>query len=146
MRRSHTISKVSPVSAQTLWADIIDPNALAASMKGTLTYTGLPKEPVFEGQRIIVSIKRWGWLPMGRWTMDVVTRDDERRILESHEFGNLVRSCRHRLTVEPHGKNEARYTDHLDLDAGDFSPLIFPMFVSKYEKRHAQRLTRLSQE
>lgn len=83
---------------------------------------------------------------MGRWAMDVVTRDDERRILESHEFGNLVRSYRHRLTVESHGKNEARYTDHLDLDAGIFSPLIFQMFVSMYEKRRALRLTRVSQE
>ena len=56
MRRSHAISKVYPVSAQTLWADIIDPSALAAYMKGALTYTGLPTEPVFEGQRIILSI------------------------------------------------------------------------------------------
>lgn len=144
MGRKHTIAKIYPVSAQALWDDILDPNALAASMKGSLTYSGLPTEPVFEGQRIVVSIKRWGWFPMGRWTMNVVRRDDERRILESHEHGNLVRSYRHRLEVDPLSENEARYTDYLDLDAGIFSRLIFPMFVSMYEKRHEQRLKRLS--
>ena len=47
MGRQHTIAKVYPVSAQTLWNDIIDPSALAASMKGSLTYSGLPTEPAF---------------------------------------------------------------------------------------------------
>ena len=142
MRRKHTISKVYPVSAQALWEDILDPNALADSMKGSLTYSGLPREPVFEGQRIVVSIKRWGWFPMGRWTMDVVRRDDDRRVLESREFGSLVRDYRQRLEVEPLGDSEARYSDHLDLDAGLLTDLMFPTFVSMYERRHEQRLKR----
>lgn len=143
MRRTQTISKVYPVSAQVLWEDILDPNALADSMKGSLTYSGLPTEPVFEGQRIVVSIKRWGWFPMGRWTMDVVRRDDDRRILESSEFGSLVRNYRHRLEVEPLSDSEARYSDYLDLDAGLFTNLMLPTFVSMYERRHEQRLKRL---
>lgn len=143
MGRKHAISQVYPVSAQTLWEDILDPNALAESMQGSLTYSGLPKEPVFEGQRIVVSLKRWGWFPMGRWTMDVVRRDDDRRILESCEFGGLVRKYQHRLEVEPLNDGEARYTDYLDLDAGIFTDLMFPTFVSMYEKRHQQRRKRL---
>lgn len=143
MGRKHAISQVYPVSAQTLWEDILDPNALAESMQGSLTYSGLPKKPVFEGQRIVVSLKRWGWFPMGRWTMDVVRRDDDRRILESCEFGGLVRKYQHRLEVEPLSDGEARYTDYLDLDAGIFTDLMFPTFVSMYEKRHQQRRKRL---
>lgn len=75
--------------------------------------------------------------------MDVVRRDDERRILESREFGNLVRSYRHRLEVESLNDEEARYTDYLDLDAGMFTDLILPTFVSMYEGRHERRLQRL---
>jgi hypothetical protein len=143
MGRTYTVSKVYPVSAETLWADILDPNSLAESMKGALSYSGLPSEPVFQGQRIVVSIKRWGWFPMGQWTMDVVRRDDERHILESSEFGSLVRNYRHRLEIETLSENEARYTDYLDLDAGLFTDLVFPTFVSMYENRHQQRLKRL---
>ena len=143
MGRTHTIAKVYPVSAQTLWADILDPVALAESMKGAFSYFGLPSEPVFEGQRIVVSIKRWGWFPMGQWTMDVVKRDDERLILESREFGSLVRTYRHRLEIETLSEHESRYTDYLDLDAGLFTDMILPTFVSMYEKRHRQRLKRL---
>jgi hypothetical protein len=143
MGRKHTVSKIYPVSAQVLWEDILDPNALAESMKGSLTYSGLPTEPVYEGQRIVVSIKRWGWFPMGRWTMEVVRRDDERRVLESREFGSLIRNFHHRLEVESLGDSEARYSDHLDLDAGLFTILLLPTFVSMYERRHEQRLKRV---
>ena len=143
MARKHSISRVYPVRAATLWNDILDPIALAESMDGALTYVGLPSEPVFEGQRIEVSIKRWGWLPMGRWTMDVVRRDDANFILESHEFGNVVRSYRHRLEIEALDDGTAKYTDYLELDAGIFTDLVFPMFRSMYEQRHEMRLNRL---
>lgn len=143
MGRKHKISHIYPVSARTLWADILDPNALAASMKGSLSYCGLPMEPVFEGQRIVVTLKRWGWFPLGKWTMIVVKRDDARFILESQEFGPLVRCYKHRLEVEPLGDAEARYTDYLDLDAGLLTDVFFPTFRDMYEQRHKQRLQRL---
>jgi hypothetical protein len=143
MGRKHSISRVYPVNAQVLWHDILDPNALAASMQGSLTYVGLPREPVFEGQRIVVTIRRWGWFPMGTWNMHVTRRDDQNLILESEEHGNLVRLYRHRLEVIPMGETEARYTDYLDLDAGIFTDAMFPMFSAMYEQRHEQRLKRL---
>lgn len=143
MARKHTISRVYPVSAEVLWQDILDPRALAESMTGALSYSGLPEDPVFEGQRIVVSIKRWGWLPLGQWTIDVIRRDDERFILESAEHGGLIRRYRHRLEVEPLGDTEARYTDYLDVDAGILTDLVFPTFVALYTVRHEQRRARL---
>lgn len=143
MVRKHSISRIYPVSAETLWNDILDPRALDEAMDGAVTYDGLPSEPVFEGQTIEVSIKRWGWLPMGRWTMEIVRRDDENLILESREFGNIVRSYRHRLEVEALDDETAKYTDFLELDAGIFTALVFPMFRSMYEQRHDERLKRL---
>ena len=143
MGKTHEITRDYPVSAQTLWADILDPTALAESMKGAITYEGLPTEPVYEGQKIVVTLKRWGWLPMGQWTMEVVRRDDAHFILESREHGNVVRSYKHRLVVEPLSENSARYTDKLDVDAGLLTPFVFPMFKAMYEQRHDARRKRL---
>ena len=143
MGRKHEISRRYPVSAETLWADILDPTALAEAMDGAVTYVGLPSEPVYEGQRISVSLKRWGWLPIGQWTMEVVRRDDENFILESREHGNVVRCYKHRLVVTPVDGECCDYTDYLDLDAGFLTPLVFPMFRAMYEKRHEVRRARL---
>ncbi|MEL7480423.1 MAG: SRPBCC family protein [Pseudomonadota bacterium] len=144
MPKTRAITRDYPVSAEILWADILDPAALAASMEGALTYEGLPSEPVFEGQVINVTIKRWGWWPMGKWTMKVVERDDEAYVLRSEEWGGPVKCYRHRLDVTPTGPESCQYTDHLDLDAGWLTPVVFPMFCKMYERRHEIRAARLA--
>ncbi len=146
MGHKHTISRDYPVSIETLWADILDPTSLSDSMKGVVTYEGLPTEPVYEGQEIVVRLKRWGWFPMGKWTMKVVRRDNENYILESEEHGGLVKCYRHRLEVVPTGPDTCRYTDTLDLDAGWFTSLVFPSFKKIYETRHDQRIARLASQ
>lgn len=82
----HSISRAYPVNAQTLWQDILDPKALAASMQGSLTYVGLPKEPVVEGQRITVTIRRRGWFPMG----DTKARHTDHLDLDADTFTDAL--------------------------------------------------------
>lgn len=143
MGRKHKISREYPVGIETLWADILDASSLADSMKGAVSYEGLPVEPVYEGQVIVVKLKRWGWFPLGKWTMEVVRRDDAEYILESREHGGIVKCYRHRLEVVPTGPDSCRYTDTLDLDAGWLTPLVLPTFKKLYEQRHDQRIARL---
>ena len=144
MRKQYTISEIYPVSIQTLWADILDPGALVDSMKGAISYIGLPADPVTEGQIINVKLKRWGWLPMGSWRMEVMRRDDENFILESREGGGFVREYKHRLELESIDRSSVRYTDYLDIDAGWLTPLIAPTFRKLYIRRHEMRRIRLA--
>jgi len=139
----HEISHDYPVDIETLWRDIVDFGALAESMDGVLTYEGLPTEPAVEGQVIVVKIKRWGWFPMGTWTMEIVRRDDKNHILESREHGGPVRCYRHRLEIVPIDAANTRYTDYLDVDAGILTPFLSPMFRTMYEHRHEARRARL---
>ncbi len=144
MRKQYTISEIYPVSIQRLWADILDPGALADSMKGAISYIGLPADPVTEGQIINVKLKRWGWLPMGSWRMEVVRRDDENFILESREGGGFVREYKHRLELKSIDGSSVRYTDYLDIDAGWLTPLVAPTFRKLYIQRHKVRRNRLA--
>jgi hypothetical protein len=137
------ITKDYPVSIQTLWDDILDPTALSESMEGSVSYEGLPTEPVYEGQKIVVKLKRWGWFPMGSWTMEVVKLDAADYSLESREHGGLVKCYRHRIELVPTGEDTCRYTDYLDLDAGMFTGMVFPSFKKLYEHRHEKRMARL---
>ena len=143
MRKQYTLSEIYPVSIQSLWTDILDPNALAESMKGAISYSGLPTEPVVQGQVINVMLKRWGWLPMGSWHMEVVRRDDANYVLESREGGGFVRDYKHRLELEAIDAVNTRYTDYLDIDAGWMTSLIAPTFRKLYVQRHTMRRARL---
>ena len=144
MSRKFQISQEYPVNIQTLWNDILDFQALSDSMEGALSYEGLPTEPVSEGERIVVWLKRWGWLPMGTWTIDIIQRDDENYILESREFGNVIRCHHHVLKVVALDDQRCRYTDYLDVDAGVFTPMVLPTIRKMYEERHKARLKRLT--
>ena len=143
MSKQYIISEDYPVSIDRLWRDILDPNALADSMKGAISYEGLPTEPVIQGQIINVKLKRWGWLPMGSWRMEVVRRDDENFILESREGGGFVRDYKHRLELTPIDASNTRYTDHLNIEAGWMTSLVSPTFKKLYEQRHQMRRARL---
>lgn len=143
MGKQATITRPYSVSAETLWQDLLDPNALTESMQGAVTYIGLPTTPVREGDEFTVHLKLWGWLPMGKWTMRVVMRDDENYILRSEEFGGLVKLYKHQLSIEPTGSHSCAYTDHLDVDAGWLTPLVFPTFEKMYQRRHDMRKARL---
>lgn len=143
MPKTHSVTQTYGVSAETLWQDLLDPHALAESMKGSITYIGLPTNPVEEGQQFTVKIKRWGWLPMGQWTMKVVKRDDQNYVLQSEEWGGPVKLYKHSLTVEPLGPSSCRYTDDLELDSGWLTSLMFPTFKKMYARRHVLRKARL---
>lgn len=131
--------------ASTVWADVIDFDALAESMEGALTYEGLPSGEPELHRAYTVRLKRWGWLPMGSWTITLVERDNANLTMRSDEYGGPVRLYKHRITVEALTDSSCLYTDHCDVDAGWLTPLIAPQFKSMYERRHDMRLKRLKE-
>ena len=145
MGRVFTITRDYPVSADVLWTDLVDFDALAESMEGAISYDGLPRGEPQLNRPYTVRLKRWGWLPMGQWTITLVERDDAALQMRSEEFGGPVKLYRHRLNVKPLSDTSCRYTDTCDVEAGWLTPLIAPMFKSMYEKRHEMRRKRLEE-
>ncbi len=143
MPRSYQISEDYPVNIDTLWKDILDPQALSDSMKGRVAYIGLPTEPVYTGMVANIRLKYWGWLPIGSWRIEVVHVDHENYILESSEDGGVFKSYHHRLELVATGENSCRYTDNLTVDAGIFTALAAPTIPGMYRERHRQRRARL---
>lgn len=145
MGRVFSIMRVYRVPAQVLWTDLVDFDALAESMEGAITYVEMPKgEPKLD-RPYTVRLKRWGLLPMGRWMMTVVERDNAALQLRSEEHGGPVKLYHHRLNVVRLDGNLCQYTDTCDVNAGWLTPLIAPMFQSMYEKRHEMRRKRLEE-
>lgn len=146
MSQSFTCTHDYAVPIEALWADLVSFDALASSMEGEATYEGLPEGEAKEGQTASVRLKRWDWLPLGKWTMHVERRDDENHILKSREHGGFVRNFEHELSLTALGPGLTRYTDRGRLDAGHFTRLIAPAFLRMYQERHAARSVRLLPE
>ncbi len=129
--------------AKALWADLVSLDALAETMDGQVAYEGLPGGEARTGDTHIVRIRRWGWLPLGKWTLHVAERDDAARLLRREEHGGPVKSYRHTLRVAEIGRGLSRQTETLEIDAGMLTGLVAPSFPEMCAMRHVARTKRL---
>ena len=63
---------------------------LTEAMSGQVRYEGMPEGEATKGQSVDLKLFLRGWLPMGRWHIDVVDRNDAERRLESREHGGMA--------------------------------------------------------
>ena len=122
------------------FAAIVRYDELSKAMEGQASYAGLPEGEAQPGQVFEVKIKLMGWLPIGLWRIEVLERDDDRRILRSIESGGAVKLWRHTLTVTPRDEGGCVHRDALEIDAGWLTGLYAGMARRMYERRHADRL------
>ncbi len=122
------------------FAAIVRYDELSEAMEGQASYDGLPSGEAQPGQVFEVKIKLMGWLPIGSWRIEVLDRDDGRRVLRSFESGGAVKSWRHTITVTPRDEGGCVHRDALEIDAGWLTGFYAGMAKRMYSRRHADRL------
>lgn len=135
-----TIEQAYAWDADRHFAAIVRYDELSEAMEGQASYAGLPEGEAQVGQVFEVRIKLMGWLPIGNWRIEVLERDDGRRILRSFESGGAVKSWRHTITVTPREEGGSVHRDALEIDAGWLTGLYAGMARRMYARRHAHRL------
>ncbi len=87
----------------------------------------------------------FGWLPLQRYNIEIISIDDETRTLVSSEHGGVVRSWAHTIYVEKLSEGTCRYTDRVDIDAGwlTWFAVAFANPFYRYRQRRWRRLARL---
>lgn len=144
-----TISRTSqlPIAAEELWRAVHDPNVLRRAVGPLLTLS--PLEPkVFPEQFMpatyVVSVKAFGWLPLGRQAINISYPAPEpgeslpRYVLQDKGSGDLARLRDHRITIEPVSEATCRLTDAVTVDAGLLTPLVAPLVRILFRYRHRQ--------
>ena len=76
------------VSADLLWSSCISYSGLSRTMEGLMSYEGLPPGNMSVGQEIQITLTLNRLFTM-RWWIDVIERDDVRRLLRTSERGGL---------------------------------------------------------
>ncbi|MGJ3232846.1 MAG: hypothetical protein ACFE0P_13735 [Oceanicaulis sp.] len=128
------------LSAHDHWARIVQYDELAEAMEGQVRYVGLPEGEIVEGQAYDLKLFLFGWIPTGRWRIEVLERNDAERRVRSFEQGGAVKSWRHTLTVTPHGEG-CIHRDALEIDAGWLTGFYAKTARKMYEQRHDLRAT-----
>lgn len=139
MPKTFIIERDYEMDADAHFAEIVKFDELAEAMSNQVTYFGMPEGEATPGQSIDLNMIMYGWLPIGRWHIDVIERDDAARRLVSHERGTLAKRHDHILTVEPLEGGGCRHRDEITVDAG-FRTSIYAWTAKRvYEKRHRTR-------
>lgn len=129
-----------PVPADTLWQNAVSYAALERMMSGPLIRVACPPGEEREGHELTLVFRMFGLVPVGRWRLKIVRRDDTLRRLASEERGLFVRSWRHEIAIDALDATSARLTDTIDIDAGALTPLIASFAKRDYARRHRLRL------
>ena len=139
MPREIIIERDYALDADAHFARIVRYDELTEAMSGQVRYEGMPEGEVTKGQRVDLKLFLHGWLPMGRWHIDVVDRNDAERRLESREHGGMAKRHDHVLTVTPLPGGGCRHRDHLIVDAGLMTGFYARTARRMYEQRHDLR-------
>ncbi len=108
-------------------------------MSGPLVRVACPAGEEQVGDDVVLVFRLFGVVPVGRWRLKVVARDDARRRLASEESGTFVRTWRHEVVIEALDDGRSRLTDTIEIDAGVLTPLVARFARREYARRHRLR-------
>lgn len=134
------------VDAETLWCHVVRYDALERMMSGALVRVQCPTGEEQVGHDVVLVFRLFGVVPVGRWRLKVVARDDARRRLCSEESGTFVRAWVHELVVEALDDGRSRLTDTIEIDAGVLTPLVARFARAEYARRHRLRKRMVEKE
>lgn len=138
MSRVVRVEHTYDVSADLLWSSCISYSGLSRTMEGLMSYDGLPPGEMSVGQKFQINLTLTHFFTM-RWWIDVIERDDSRRLLRTSERGWLVKSYLHTFTVDELGANRSCLVDEIEFDAGWMSIAIEPLVFHAYKVRDKPR-------
>jgi hypothetical protein len=79
----------------------------------------------------------YGLIPLGERVIEIESVDSDGRVIRTRERDSVVRSWKHRISVQPAARGFARYSDTVDINAGMFTVPIWAFAQCLY--RHRQR-------
>ena len=116
-----------PATADRVWSLTRRGDTLTYIARGLVSFggsEGLPGQ-FTEGSAVDVRILFFGFIPAWRHHLAIKSIDDAKRELLSNEHGGLVRVWNHLIRVEPLDDERCRYTDDMEIQAGNFTPLVW---------------------
>ena len=138
-----TVVNDYPVSADDLWALVVDYDALEKVMKGIVSFEGLPSGRIHAKQKLDLMVSLFDKLPKQKYHIEILECNDQERMFSSNENGAGVKHWLHTLQVLE-TKDGSRLIDKIEIDAGWLTPMFALWAKFLYGARHKPRLALLN--
>ena len=134
-------------SAQTIWSAVKTPAAFRRVTRGVLAMPAIQARSNAwgEGETIVGWVFLFGFIPFSRHTLHIAVIDDAARRLGSEERGGLLRTWNHDIVVTPISEERCMYRDHVELDAGIFTPIV-ALYAHWFYRTRQRRWRALAKE
>jgi hypothetical protein len=140
------VSTELEIPAERAWETVKKVSTLRYITRGVLGFRPLGEvsETIAAGDVIRVRLLFFHVIPAWKHEIRIVGVGEEARRIETMEHGGSVRRWNHVITVEPAGELRSRYTDRIDLDAGQLTSLVaaYAKVFYRYRQRRWRKLAR----
>lgn len=132
---------ILPLPAAQLWGLLAQTDTLRHVADGFVTYHGEMPPKWRAGDQFDIKPKfqkfPWSLIPEGSHEVQVTQVDPERRCIETLESGGVVTYWNHVMKIDTFIDSQfCLYTDHVIIEAGVLTPLVFKLADQLYRHRH----------
>lgn len=152
-----TLHNAFDCSAERCFSEVQKPALMQHIAKPLVHF--VPRNPVqlpalWEAKDYIVSLRLFGWLPIGAQLVRISGQDHSARDgtfsveLRDNGCGTLVRRWDHRIFIRdastPGAPDQCSYTDQVDIQAGLLTPIVaaFAWFFYRHRQKRWKQLIR----
>ena len=130
--------------ADTVFAEALSFAEMAEATRGVAVYKDLPEGLIEEGRTYTLNVTVWGIMRNPNYQVHVERVDAQARVVQSREFGWMIRQWDHTLTVEPDGDG-CIWTDRIVIDCswatGYMSWVAKVLYRTRHRNRRGQDIT-----
>ena len=138
MTRVLTVSAHYPRTADAVFADALSFEDMAEATRGVATYKDLPPGNMEQGKTYTLNVTVWGVMRNPNYQVHVERIDPAACIMRTREFGWMIRTWDHRLTITPEGDG-CRWTDRIEIDCSWATGYMAWVGKRLYLQRHRNR-------
>ncbi|WP_445165417.1 hypothetical protein ACTXG7_15995 [Mycolicibacterium sp. Dal123E01] len=138
MRTIH-LQTILPTAAERVWPAMVSPATFLYVCSGLFAVPALAGrvEPFGEGESGTAWLFAFHVVPAYRHTIEVLDVDATTRTVRTREHGGILRAWNHTLRVEAIDDRTCRYSDTVDIDAGNATAPV--VSIANVIFRHRQR-------
>jgi ligand-binding SRPBCC domain-containing protein len=138
MPRELTVTARYPRPADAVFAEALSFAEMARATRGVAVYRDLPAGDMAEGETYTLNVTVWGVMRNPNYRVHVERLDRAARMVQSREYGWMIRQWDHTLSVLPDGDG-CLWTDRIVIDCGWATGYMSRVARALYRRRHRNR-------
>ncbi|NKX45604.1 hypothetical protein [Roseicyclus persicicus] len=138
MPKELTVTARYSRNPDAVFADALSFAEMAEATRRVAVYKDMPEGEMEEGRTYTLNVTVWGVMRNPNYQVHVERVDRAARLVQSREFGWMIRQWDHTLTVEPDGDG-CVWTDRIVIDCGWATGYMAWVAKVLYRTRHRNR-------